>query len=83
MSTESLASAGMALEPRPRKKLSFRDPEVMTSNGTTGNKEGISSSGTILPSIAINSLASAKDQGFSDSMENVDLEVFVVDLRLF
>lgn len=47
---------------RPRKKLSFRDPEVTTS-GSTGNGEEVAH------------LVTLKDQPFCDSMENVDLEV--------
>lgn len=51
---------------RPRKKLSFRDPEVTSMAGKDAT--GSSSSGN--PQLAL-----LKDQGFSDSMENVDLEV--------
>ena len=55
---------------RPRKKLSFRDPEV------TGKE-----SGTGLDAHHQH-LAMLKDQGFCDSMENVDLEVFSFIRRL-
>lgn len=61
---------------RPRKKLSFRDPEVTSMAG----KEGAASDHPSQPHLAM-----LKDQGFSDSMENVDLEVVfhpVVVLRL-
>ena len=53
--------SSLAME-RPRKKLSFRDPEVTTS-GKTGSGEQVVH------------LVALKDQPFSDSMENVDLEV--------
>lgn len=65
---------------RPRKKLSFRDPEVTSMAGKDAE----------MPSGAGGQphLALLKDQGFSDSMENVDLEVsffcsFVVGRRTF
>ena len=49
---------------RPRKKLSFRDPEV-TSTTTEIH----------LAALPAGQLVTLKDQGFSDSIENVDLEV--------
>lgn len=50
---------------RPRKKLSFRDPEVTSMAGKDGTADH-----STQPHLAL-----LKDQGFSDSMENVDLEV--------
>ncbi len=66
---------------RPRKKLSFRDPEVTSMAGKDGAEMPSGAGGQ--PHLAL-----LKDQGFSDSMENVDLEVsffcsFVVGRRTF
>ncbi len=70
VSTESLTGAvpSTSGQERPRKKLSFRDPEVM-STGAGSNKDAAAST-PVTPQ-----LAQLKDQGFSDSMENMDLEV--------
>ena len=61
---------------RPRKKLSFRDPEVTSAeaSGKDGDAAASASSSSHHPQNH-QQLASLKDQGFSDSMENVDLEV--------
>ena len=55
---------------RPRKKLSFRDPEVTTSGGQTGSAAAGSAGGVVVAH-----LVTLKDQPLSDSMENVNLEV--------
>ncbi len=57
---------------RPRKKLSFRDPEVTSAEAS--GKDGDASS-SHQPHNHHQHLGLLKDQGFSDSMENVDLEV--------
>lgn len=54
---------------RPRKKLSFRDPEVTSMAG----KDAAESTSAGQPHLTL-----LKDQGFSDSMENVDLEVYFI-----
>lgn len=53
------------LQDRPRKKLSFRDPEVTSAETDAASHHPQTHQ----------QLALLKDQGFSDSMENVDLEV--------
>ncbi|EFX83301.1 hypothetical protein DAPPUDRAFT_100563 [Daphnia pulex] len=58
---------------RPRKKLSFRDPEV-TSAEASGKDGDASSSSSHQQPHNHQHLGLLKDQGFSDSMENVDLE---------
>lgn len=68
VSTESLPGVASVLE-RPRKKLSFRDPEV-TSTGT-GQK------GASVAHSHHTQLTQLKGLGLSDSMENVDLEVHI------
>lgn len=64
-SADSAASRFQTLQPheRPRKKLSFRDPEVTGKDGSASALD------------AHQHLAMLKDQGFCDSIENVDLEV--------
>lgn len=53
------------LHDRPRKKLSFRDPEVTSAEaGASSHQPQTHQQQALL-----------KDHGFSDSMENVDLEV--------
>ena len=79
VSTESLpAISTLAQEQRPRKKLSFRDPEVMSTGGKDVSVAPTNNS--VAPSN--NPPAALKDQlggGFSssDSMENIALEVSV------
>ncbi len=58
---------------RPRKKLSFRDPEVTSAEAS--GKDGDASSSSHQQPHNHQHLGLLKDQGFSDSMENVDLEV--------
>ena len=65
VSQPASANSAAALD-RPRKKLSFRDPEV---TGTANSKEV---AGLIL---APGHLASLRDQGISNSIEDMDLEV--------
>ncbi len=78
VSTESLTGAvpSTSGQERPRKKLSFRDPEVM-STGAGSNKDATAST-PVTPQ-----LAQLKDQGFSDSMENMDLEVNPIPILVY
>jgi hypothetical protein len=64
---------------RPRKKLSFRDPEVTSAEAS--GKDGDASSSHQQPHNHQH-LGLLKDQGFSDSMENVDLEVLLPSLSI-
>ena len=59
---------------RPRKKLSFRDPEVTSAEAS--GKDGDAAASHHPHNHQ--HLGLLKDQGFSDSMENVDLEVFLL-----
>lgn len=65
MDHPSQATSSLLHQDRPRKKLSFRDPEVTSMASKDGDE------------LAHPQLALLKDQGFCDSMENVDLEVSI------
>ena len=79
--SQSGSGSGLIPTDRPRKKLSFRDPEVTPSGrGGAGNAAGSAAgSNTSVTgsnaAVAPVELVHLKQRPFSDSMENVDLEV--------